>query len=94
MSAPSTPVTIDVNVDAVVDGSEVTQTAAASGDEDTTIDLNLAIALGGDSTTGAGDLDQPQRRVVDAKPRGPHGRSGRSDGHRFVESAASTGVKG
>ncbi|MEO3431531.1 hypothetical protein AAFN88_21945, partial [Pelagibius sp. CAU 1746] len=55
VSAPSTPVVIDVNVDAVVDGSEVTQTGAASGDEDTAIDLNLAIALGGDSTTGPGE---------------------------------------
>ncbi|MEO3431492.1 hypothetical protein AAFN88_21725, partial [Pelagibius sp. CAU 1746] len=51
-TASSGPVVIDVNVDAVVDGSEVTQTGAASGDEDTAIDLNLAIALGGDSTTG------------------------------------------
>ncbi|WP_193371565.1 type I secretion C-terminal target domain-containing protein [Pelagibius marinus] len=59
VSTPSTPVVIDVNVDAVVDGSEMTQTAAATGDEDTEIDLNLAIALGGDSTTGVGDLDQP-----------------------------------
>ena len=58
-TAPATPVVIDVDVDAIVDGSEVTQTGAASGDEDTTIDLNLAIALGGDSTTGVGDLDQP-----------------------------------
>ena len=41
----------DVTVDAVVDGSEVTQTATAAGDEGTIIDMNLAIALGGDSTS-------------------------------------------
>ncbi|WP_340119974.1 type I secretion C-terminal target domain-containing protein [Pelagibius sp. 7325] len=47
--------TIDIPVDAVVDGSEVEQTAPAVGDEDTEIALNLAIDLGGDSTTGPGE---------------------------------------
>ncbi|WP_340119433.1 type I secretion C-terminal target domain-containing protein [Pelagibius sp. 7325] len=47
--------TLDIPVDAVVDGSEVEQTAPAVGDEDTEIALNLAIDLGGDSTTGPGE---------------------------------------
>jgi hypothetical protein len=47
--------TINIVVDAVVDGSEVEQTAPAVGDEDTEIPLNLVIDLGGDSTTGPGE---------------------------------------
>src|SRR3546814_3623119 len=54
----SLPEAAAIPVDAVVDGSEVTQTVAAAGDENSTIDLNLAIDLGGDSTVGVGDADQ------------------------------------
>src|SRR3546814_20372577 len=49
-----------MHVDAVVDGSQVTQTVAAAGDENTTIDLNLAIDLGGDSTSVVTDPDTDQ----------------------------------
>src|SRR3546814_7307099 len=49
-----------MHVDAVVDGSQVTQTVAAAGDENTTIDLNLAIDLGGDSNSVVTDPDTDQ----------------------------------
>src|SRR3546814_1310238 len=51
---------LDIQVDAVVDGSQVTQTVAAAGDENTTIYLNLAIDLGGDSTSVVTDPDTDQ----------------------------------
>ena len=50
--ASNTPSTHDVPVDAVVDGSEVTQAATAAAAQGEVADLNLDIDLGGDSTTG------------------------------------------
>src|SRR3546814_4257343 len=59
-SSESLPEAAAIPVDAVVDGSEVTQTVAAAGDENTAIDLNLAIDLGGDSTSVVTDPDADQ----------------------------------
>ncbi|WP_419901299.1 beta strand repeat-containing protein [Kiloniella sp.] len=48
---------ITLVVDAVVDGSEVTQASGVEGSDNGPIGLGLSIALGGDSTTSAAALD-------------------------------------
>ncbi|KKJ75130.1 hypothetical protein WH95_20055, partial [Kiloniella litopenaei] len=63
LSATGTSGATPITVDAVVDGSEVTQ-GSASGSDNAAIDLDLTLSLGGDSTTGTSVPVDPDQADV------------------------------